>query len=424
MVDTQPCFFRQHVPKAPVIKHHSLFETYLSNLEKSRKCAHSSFRVSSSVCTTDIISLKKWLKDEGIYELNVRVFKLETIIQVLARERNEEYRDLIQPHYSDELRLCLEDEERMLLEQEKNIIEEQKFRVEEANMISTLLFYANGDKYATPWSDVDQVFFPINETAQHWCLAHLDLLFGLVRNVYRNIFPTCLYWICSEIIEYKWALFYCLPNKSLEQGLKLIHTDNDVHSFFVDAERSGKMYITHKHQDLMRIIRKGGKTIKKGLRKKAKGEQKMVDDAPVGRKSVQTSRKGKEIMYESSGPSPIKKVSVADELVLDDNWKYKGLDVDDVHENFVYNAHSHPNMDKERFSNNVVLDDVVTDTLAYTLPLVLKKKCRNKVNVTRKRICLNNSKTMKLKKRLREKSCNSRAWSRFGKIDWVECGCG
>ncbi|GJX05263.1 phospholipase-like protein [Tanacetum coccineum] len=45
---------------------------------------------------------------------------------------------------------------------------------------STPLFYANGDKYATPWSDVDQVFFPINETAQHWCLAHFDIVSGLV----------------------------------------------------------------------------------------------------------------------------------------------------------------------------------------------------------------------------------------------------
>nr|GEV85036.1 hypothetical protein [Tanacetum cinerariifolium] len=68
----------------------------------------------------------------------------------------------------------------------------------------------------------------------------------------------------------------------------------------------------------------------------------------------------------------------ADELVLDDNWQYEGLVVDDVggsikhcdlvHENVVYKGHSLPNMDKERFLNNVVLDDVVTDTLAYTLP--------------------------------------------------------
>ncbi|GKC11191.1 phospholipase-like protein, partial [Tanacetum coccineum] len=196
-----------------------------NHLEKSRKRAHSSFRVSSSVCTTDIISLKKWFKDEVICELNVRVFKLETIIQVLARERNEEYgvlhfneefsslgrdfmdslnilfQDLIQPYYSDED-----------ISNEKNIIEEQRFRVEEPKRMrleeekllqiadqqgpvkckfpwsddytvglifgltlacldpsrkgwlteeillqnNTPLFYANDDKYTTPWSDVDQ----------------------------------------------------------------------------------------------------------------------------------------------------------------------------------------------------------------------------------------------------------------------------
>ncbi|GKF43488.1 hypothetical protein Tco_0130040 [Tanacetum coccineum] len=102
---------------------------------------------------------------------------------------------------------------------------------------------------------------------------------------------------------------------------------------------------------------------------------------------------------------------VADEVVLHDNWQYEGLVLDGyidvggsskhcdlVHENVVDNGHSLPNMDKERFSNNVVLDDVVTDTLAYTLSLVLKKKFRNKVNVTRKTRCLNNSKTMRLSK--------------------------
>ncbi|GJT42020.1 phospholipase-like protein [Tanacetum coccineum] len=71
------------------LKIQKLYQEHL--LEKSRKRAHSSFRASSSVCTTNIISPKKWLKGEVICELNVRVFKLETIIQVLARERNEEY---------------------------------------------------------------------------------------------------------------------------------------------------------------------------------------------------------------------------------------------------------------------------------------------------------------------------------------------
>ncbi|GJU92944.1 ribonuclease H-like domain-containing protein [Tanacetum coccineum] len=88
------------------------------HLEKSHKRAHSSFRVSSSVCMTDIISPKQWLKDEVICELNVCIFKLETIIQVLACERNKEYGDFV---VEDELILCLEDEERMLLEQEKTL---------------------------------------------------------------------------------------------------------------------------------------------------------------------------------------------------------------------------------------------------------------------------------------------------------------
>ncbi|GJW07464.1 hypothetical protein Tco_1569887 [Tanacetum coccineum] len=144
-----------------------------NHLEKSRKRAHSSFRVSSSVCTTDIISLKKWFKDEVICELNVRVFKLETIIQVLARERNEEYgvlhfneefsslgrdfmdslnilfQDLIQPYYSDED-----------ISNEKNIIEEQRFRVEEPKRMrleeEKLLQIADQQgqvKCKFPWSD-------------------------------------------------------------------------------------------------------------------------------------------------------------------------------------------------------------------------------------------------------------------------------
>nr|GEW23170.1 phospholipase-like protein [Tanacetum cinerariifolium] len=59
------------------------------------------------------------------------------------------------------------------------------------------LFYANGDKYATPWSDVHQVFILINETDQHWCLDHLDILSVLVnfydsRDTYDYEWRDCL----------------------------------------------------------------------------------------------------------------------------------------------------------------------------------------------------------------------------------------
>nr|GEZ01501.1 phospholipase-like protein [Tanacetum cinerariifolium] len=55
------------------------------------------------------------------------------------------------------------------------------------------LFYANDDKYSIPWSDVDQVFIPVNETDQHWCLAHLDILSGLVT-----------FYDSGDMYDYEW----------------------------------------------------------------------------------------------------------------------------------------------------------------------------------------------------------------------------
>ncbi|GKD46686.1 hypothetical protein Tco_1271331, partial [Tanacetum coccineum] len=56
----------------------------------------------------------------------------------------------------------------------------------------------------------------------------------------------------SEIDEHKWALFYRIPKKSLDKGLKLLHTDNDVHSFFDDVVKNGSihLYVAHKKQNL------------------------------------------------------------------------------------------------------------------------------------------------------------------------------
>ncbi|GJT62551.1 hypothetical protein Tco_1006084 [Tanacetum coccineum] len=83
-------YFQEFVPRAPPIKeHHGLFETYLSKLEKARKRRKTSFMVSSIGGTTDNSVRKKWLNDLVIMELNFRLFKLETIIQVLSHERSD-----------------------------------------------------------------------------------------------------------------------------------------------------------------------------------------------------------------------------------------------------------------------------------------------------------------------------------------------
>ncbi|GJW86258.1 phospholipase-like protein [Tanacetum coccineum] len=41
-------------------------------------------------------------------------------------------------------------------------------------------WYADGSLYKVSWCDVEQVFIPINETDEHWCLAHLHIRTGLV----------------------------------------------------------------------------------------------------------------------------------------------------------------------------------------------------------------------------------------------------
>nr|GEU30427.1 phospholipase-like protein [Tanacetum cinerariifolium] len=274
-----------------------LFQVYLSKLEKSHKRRASSFRESYSVCTRDSRLKTRRLTDRVIRELSVRVFKLETIIQVLALERNDKlgrlqfnddlyrlrgdfveslnilFQDLVDPHDSvediaNELKLCLE-EERIHSEQEKRIQQEKWLRLEEdkmlrleedkmlqiaevkkrkryefmnsthvknilgkfppikrndahsvtcraklkeswvkiKNTVKTMpLFYANGDKYGIPWSDIDQVFIPINETDQHWCLGHLDILSGLVT-----------FYDSGDTYDYEWRDCLAESYKLLEE---------------------------------------------------------------------------------------------------------------------------------------------------------------------------------------------------------------
>nr|GEW25222.1 phospholipase-like protein [Tanacetum cinerariifolium] len=94
------------------------------------------------------------------------------------------------------------------------------------------LFYANGDKYGITWSDVDQVFIPINETDQHWCLAHLDILSGLVT-----------FYDSEDTYDYEWRDWYVGVRKCLELYLlalsanSLLVKDMMVKLFEIDNER-------------------------------------------------------------------------------------------------------------------------------------------------------------------------------------------
>ncbi|GKA77928.1 hypothetical protein Tco_0784465 [Tanacetum coccineum] len=132
-------YFQEHVPRAPSIReHHSLFETYLSKLEKERKRGKTGFMVSSIGRTSDNSVLA--------HDRNDRQAKLQftgefsSMTSDLCDSLNSMFVDLIQQHDSDEdiaqaILLCLEDEEMLRREHEKLIVEENRLRMDEANRL-------------------------------------------------------------------------------------------------------------------------------------------------------------------------------------------------------------------------------------------------------------------------------------------------
>lgn len=64
----------------------------------------------------------------------------------------------------------------------------------------------------------------------------------------RGIFSSTLDNLLSEIKEPKWAMFFCDPNKSLENSLQLIFRDQDVLKLYEFAE-------THESVDILVIHR-------------------------------------------------------------------------------------------------------------------------------------------------------------------------
>ena len=88
--------------------------------------------------------------------------------------------------------------------------------------------------------------------------------FGPLRYVQGNVSTMCGF-VCDRHIFFlglddmfsrirgeKWAVFFCVPGKSLEEGLKLIHTDNDVHTMIELCFRAGfvDLFVAHTKQVL------------------------------------------------------------------------------------------------------------------------------------------------------------------------------
>ncbi|GJV05895.1 hypothetical protein Tco_1343551 [Tanacetum coccineum] len=202
-----------------------------------------------------------------------------------------------------------------------------------------------------------------------------------------------------DMLSYKleceiWGIFVCSPRCSLEEGLTILEGDGDMNKLYDIAEKYGliNLYIAHLPKNLAEYYFKiltldaSDEEVKSKLKSHEKRkldacsmsphelvewEQQEAGSPYLRTPPLKPRRKGIEFPCKNLFGDFLHCDSVADELVLDDNWQYKGLAVDGyidvggpttwcdlVHECVVENGDSLPIMDKECFSNNVVLDDV------------------------------------------------------------------
>ncbi|GJZ00105.1 hypothetical protein Tco_0517534, partial [Tanacetum coccineum] len=136
--------------------------------------------------------------------------------------------------------------------------------------------------------EIDEVVFNIH-TKGYFEYDPIRYVNGFVHYVSaftrdKDVFQKCLNHIISKIDEPKWALFYCKQKKPLEKGLKLLHTNNDVHSFIDAVVKNGSinLYVAHKKQNLGKYYYKNMEWEEDdvGLRGR-KGKEKVIEDEGI-----------------------------------------------------------------------------------------------------------------------------------------------
>nr|GEZ57929.1 transposase, MuDR, MULE transposase domain protein [Tanacetum cinerariifolium] len=190
-----------------------------------------------------------------------------------------------------------------------------------------------------------------------------------------------------DMLSYKleceiWAIVVCSPRCSLGEGLTIVEDDGDMKKLYAIAKKCGlvNLYIAHIPENLseyyFKILTLDASNEEVKSKVKSHEKRKLDAFAMSPQELVEWAAQ------ESNGPVNVGGPST---------W------CDLVHESVVEKGDSLPIMDKECFSNNVVLDDVVPANRKSML-LLLMKKGRNKVSVTRNSRRRNNSKTFRLRK--------------------------
>ncbi|GJW85592.1 hypothetical protein Tco_0158737 [Tanacetum coccineum] len=211
---------------------------------------------------------------------------------------------------------------------------------------------------------------------------------------------------------------------SLEEGLTIVEGDGDMNKMYDMGEKYGliDLYICHIPKNLAFYYYKNltfDAADEDVLCKVKTHEKRMLDAGSMSPKKLVLGQKKKLNMFGEF----LLCDSVADEVVMHDNWEYKGLSLDGyidvggsssccdlVHESVVCGGPSLPRIEKECFENYVVLD------VGATKLLLLLKKARSRVNVTRRKTSKYRTQIKRLRKGSGKRVSSGGNHGRFGSL--------
>nr|GEW50387.1 phospholipase-like protein [Tanacetum cinerariifolium] len=179
-------FFKMYTPRAPPVEYGGLFGAYLKKVpfahtrRKKDGDAESGFQTSSkevslkdrvkaieSLCTSLMILPKE------ITSLKARVYKLETIINVITKKKLNLKRKMLNFGYLGDKYWSDKDDALDDLVDETGVVEVEKDLSEDDGLKVQKLEAENK-------RDVERVFIPINEPKRHWSLAQFHIQSGNV----------------------------------------------------------------------------------------------------------------------------------------------------------------------------------------------------------------------------------------------------
>ncbi|GJS54650.1 transposase, MuDR, MULE transposase domain protein [Tanacetum coccineum] len=257
-----------------------------------------------------------------------------------------------------------------------------------------------------------------------------------LSNSYKMSYSEMLDMIVYKLECEIWGLFYCIPRNSLEIGLKIIEGDPDIKKMYDMAEMYGliNLYIAHVAKNLAAYYFRNLSfdDYHGDIQSKLKSHEKLKMDVASMTFDEVVAWEKEESLSPLLRTPPLKPRRIVIEFLVknqyaeflhadcvDDHFdpldycKYEDVygggcfDVGGYFKGFDWidepvgsDDRSLLGKSKDEFSNEVILDDVVSSP-ATNLSLLLKRKGKSRVKFTRMRAIIKRSKMLSLRKYLR-----------------------